>query len=107
MIVDPVSSLSSALATATRNAAETESAASVTQVDPSGVSFADFVNSVGTNFADSLKAAELKSMDGMLGKATTREVVEAVMSADQTLQTAMAFRDKIVSAYLEIVKMPI
>ena len=46
-------------------------------------------------------------MDGMLGKATTREVVEAVMSADQTLQTAMAFRDKIVSAYLEIVKMPI
>ncbi len=107
MIVDPISSLTSALATATRNASETEAAASISQVDPSGVSFADFVNSVGTNFADSLKAAEQKSMDGMLGKATTREVVEAVMSADQTLQTAMAFRDKIVSAYLEIVKMPI
>jgi flagellar hook-basal body complex protein FliE len=107
MIVDPISSLSSALTTATRNATETEAAASVTQTDPSGVSFADFVNSVGTNFADSLKAAEQKSMDGMLGKATTREVVDAVMSADQTLQTAMAFRDKIVSAYLDIVKMPI
>ena len=65
------------------------------------------MNSVSTNFADSLRTAETKSMDGMLGKASTREVVEAVMSADQTLQTAMAFRDKVVSAYLEIVKMPI
>jgi flagellar hook-basal body complex protein FliE len=107
MIVDPVSSLSSALATATRNANETEAAAALPETNPTGPSFADFVNSVGTNFADTMKTAETKSMDGMLGKATTREVVEAVMSADQTLQTAMAFRDKIVSAYLEIVKMPI
>lgn len=107
MIVDPISSLSSALTTATRNAAETEAAASITETAPTGNTFADFMNSVGTNFTDSLKTAETKSMDGILGKASTREVVDAVMSADQTLQTAMAFRDKIVSAYLEIVKMPI
>lgn len=107
MMIDPVSSLSSALVSATRNAAETEAAPLVADANPTGATFADFMNSVGTNFADSMKSAETKSMDGMLGKATTREVVEAVMSADQTLQTAMAFRDKIVSAYLEIVKMPI
>lgn len=107
MIVDPVNSLSSAIVNATRNASETESSSLIQAAPPTGVSFSDFMNSVGTNFADSLKTAETKSMDGMLGKASTREVVEAVMSADQTLQTAMAFRDKIVSAYLEIVKMPI
>jgi flagellar hook-basal body complex protein FliE len=107
MIVDPISSLSSAVAAATRNASETEAVPLIAEPSSTGVSFSDFMNSVGTNFADSLKAAETKSMDGMLGKASTREVVEAVMSADQTLQTAMAFRDKIVSAYLEIVKMPI
>jgi flagellar hook-basal body complex protein FliE len=107
MIVDPISSLTSAVASATRNASETEAAPLIAEAKPEGVSFADFMNSVGTNFADSLKTAETKSMDGMLGKASTREVVEAVMSADQTLQTAMAFRDKIVSAYLEIVKMTI
>lgn len=107
MIVDPVSSLSSALSAATRNATETEATPAITQAAPTGDTFADFMNSVGTNFADSLKTAETKSMDGILGKASTREVVDAVMSADQTLQTAMAFRDKIVSAYLEIVKMPI
>lgn len=107
MIIDPVSSLSSAVAAATRNAAETEAAPAIVETNPTGATFADFMNSVGTNFADSLKTAETKSMDGILGKASTREVVDAVMSADQTLQTAMAFRDKIVSAYLEIVKMPI
>jgi len=107
VIVDPVSSLSSALSAATRNASETEAAPAIVQTAPTGDTFADFMNSVGTNFTDSLKTAETKSIDGILGKASTREVVDAVMSADQTLQTAMAFRDKIVSAYLEIVKMPI
>ena len=107
MTIDPISSLSAALTSATRNAAETEQAAAIADTNPTGNTFADFVNSVGTNFTDSLKTAESKSMDGILGKASTREVVDAVMSADQTLQTAMAFRDKIVSAYLEIVKMPI
>jgi flagellar hook-basal body complex protein FliE len=54
-----------------------------------------------------MKDAEKKSTDGILGKASVREVVESVMTADQTLQTAMAFRDKVVSAYLEVIKMPI
>ena len=107
MMVDPISSLSSAIAASTREANETSAAPLIPEANPAGINFADFVNSVGANFADSLKAAEKTSMDGMLGKASTREVVESVMSADQTLQTALAFRDKIVSAYLEIVKMPI
>ena len=42
-----------------------------------------------------------------MGKANTREVVDAVMQAEQSLQTAIAFRDKIVNAYLEITKMQI
>ena len=106
-MIESIGSLSSALAARARNATETDAAPAIADTSPTGVTFTDFVNSIGTNFADSLKSAEAKSMDGMLGKASTREVVEAVMSADQTLQTAMAFRDKVVSAYLEIVKMPI
>jgi flagellar hook-basal body complex protein FliE len=34
-------------------------------------------------------------------------VVEAVMAAEQTLQTSVAIRDKVVSAYLEISRMSI
>jgi len=108
-MIDAINSVSSAaLAAAMRDAATKEVApATIAGTDPGGATFADFINSVGTNFSQSIKGAEQTSMDGILGKASTRDVVEAVMSADQTLQTAMAFRDKIVSAYLEVVKMPI
>ena len=107
-MIDAINSVnSSALASAMREASTKEVAPALPEADASGATFADFVNSVGTSFSQSLKTAEQASMDGIMGKASAREVVEAVMSADQTLQTAMAFRDKIVSAYLEVVKMPI
>jgi flagellar hook-basal body complex protein FliE len=36
-----------------------------------------------------------------------QQVVEAVMAAEQALQSAIAVRDKVVSAYLEISRMQI
>ena len=87
--------------------ASLDAASAATDAQSVGASFSDFMNNLGTTFVDNLKDAEKKSTDGILGKASVREVVESVMTADQTLQTAMAFRDKIVSAYLEVVKMPI
>ncbi|MBP1853117.1 flagellar hook-basal body complex protein FliE [Rhizobium halophytocola] len=72
-----------------------------------GQSFADVMGSMATDALGSLKQAESMSFDGITGKANTREVVDAVLNAEQTLQTALAFRDKIVSAYLEITKMQI
>jgi flagellar hook-basal body complex protein FliE len=98
---------SAGLAAQMRKAAETEKTAPVAEAQQAGTNFVDFMGSMGTSFVDNLKAAETTSMNGVLGKASVREVVESVMTADQTLQTAMAFRDKIVSAYLEVVKMPI
>ena len=41
----------------------------------------------------------------MQGKASVQQVVEAVMSAEQTLQSAIAIRDKVVAAYLELSRM--
>lgn len=107
-MIDAVGSISSsALAAAMRKASTSETSPSMADPAVAATSFSDFMTSMGTTFTNSLKTAETTSMDGMLGKASTRDVVDAVMTADQTLQTAMAFRDKIVSAYLEIVKMPI
>ena len=98
---------SAGLAAEMRKAAATDKTAPVADAEHASASFADFMSSMGTTFVDNLKAAEKTSVDGVMGKASVREVVESVMTADQTLQTAMAFRDKIVSAYLEVVKMPI
>jgi flagellar hook-basal body complex protein FliE len=38
---------------------------------------------------------------------STRDVVDAIMTAEQSLQTATAIRDKMVTAYLEIARMQI
>lgn len=107
-MIDGISALSaSSLASEMKKASATAAAKPGLDAQEAGATFADFMNNLGTTFVDNMKDAEKKSTDGILGKASVREVVESVMTADQTLQTAMAFRDKVVSAYLEVIKMPI
>jgi flagellar hook-basal body complex protein FliE len=43
----------------------------------------------------------------MKGQASLQQVVQAVMMAEQTLQTVVAVRDKVVGAYQEISRMQI
>ncbi len=77
------------------------------QVDAAGASFGATVARAAADVAGNLHHAETVSIQGIKGQATTREVVDAVMTAQQSLQTALAIRDKIVSAYLEISRMTI
>jgi flagellar hook-basal body complex protein FliE len=72
-----------------------------------GETFLSALSNVATQASNNLKQAEQTSFDALMGKANTREVVDAVMQAEQSLQSAIAFRDKIVNAYLEITKMQI
>ncbi|GAK70200.1 flagellar hook-basal body complex protein FliE [Agrobacterium rubi TR3 = NBRC 13261] len=83
------------------------SAVSTAATAASGPTFGSVLGSVASDAVESLKKGEAMSFAGIQGKANTREVVDAVMQADQTLKTAVALRDKIVSAYLDIVKMQI
>ena len=70
-------------------------------------SFQDALKQVAADSVQTLSNAEAISIQGLSGKAQTREVVDAVMQAEQTLQTAIAIRDKIVTAYLELSRMSI
>ncbi|WP_046866802.1 flagellar hook-basal body complex protein FliE [Microvirga massiliensis] len=70
-------------------------------------SFGDMMAQVASKAVDTLKAGEAASIQGIQGKASVQQVVEAVMSAEQTLQTAIAIRDKVVAAYQEISRMAI
>ncbi|MCL6705515.1 flagellar hook-basal body complex protein FliE [Pseudomonas sp. R2.Fl] len=72
-----------------------------------GMSFTQVLGGMATDAVNNVKQAEFMSFEGIKGTANTREVVDAVMAAEQSLQTALAFRDKIVNAYLEITKMQI
>ncbi|CVI59641.1 MULTISPECIES: flagellar hook-basal body complex protein FliE [Agrobacterium] len=78
-----------------------------TPAQQTGASFASVLGNVSIDAMNNLKKAEVASFEGIQGKANTREVVDAMLSAEQSLQTAIALRDKIVSAYLDITKMQI
>jgi flagellar hook-basal body complex protein FliE len=76
-------------------------------VMPAGEDFGATLASMATDMVGSLRGAEQSSFDGINGQADMREVVDAMMTAEQTLQTAIAIRDKIVTAYLEVSRMQI
>lgn len=72
-----------------------------------GPTFASVLGDMATDAIDTLKKGEGAAFAGIQGKASTREVVDAMLQADQQLKTAIAVRDKVVQAYLEITKMQI
>lgn len=72
-----------------------------------GPGFGEVMANMAAQTVGKLQHAEQVSLDAVQGKANTREVVDALMSAEQSLQTAIAIRDKIVTAYLDISRMQI
>ncbi|MGC5779424.1 flagellar hook-basal body complex protein FliE [Methylobacterium sp. NFXW15] len=69
--------------------------------------FSDIMAQFAASVRNDMRAGEAASIAGIQGKASPQQVVEAVMSAEQSLQTAVAIRDKVVSAYLELSRMAI
>ena len=72
-----------------------------------GTTFAEALSQAASKTVGTLQNAEQVSLQALKGDADTRQVVDAVMSAQQALQTAVAIRDKVVSAYLEVSRMGI
>ncbi|HEY8579763.1 MAG TPA: flagellar hook-basal body complex protein FliE [Beijerinckiaceae bacterium] len=69
--------------------------------------FSTVMANLASETATSLKTAEASSILGLQGKASVQQVVEALMTAERNLQTVVAVRDKVVSAYQEISRMQI
>ena len=55
----------------------------------------------------SLRAGEAKAVEALSGRASLQEVVEAVTEAELSLQKMTAVRDRVISAYQQIIRMPI
>ena len=53
------------------------------------------------------KLGEQMTADAVQGKAELTDVVTAIANAEVTLQTVVAVRDRMISAYQEILRMPI
>lgn len=72
-----------------------------------GKDFASFVKDAAETSVETMYKGETLSKAGIAGTADLTDVVAAVNDAELTLQTVTALRDKLVSAYQEIIRMPI
>jgi flagellar hook-basal body complex protein FliE len=72
-----------------------------------GPDFGDLVKSAMTDAMQSSKTAESQIAKQVAGKADLVDVVTSISSAEASLETVMAVRDQVISAYQEIMRMPI
>lgn len=59
------------------------------------------------SFSQVLERAETTAQQAMVGDADPHALVGALSEAQMAVETAVAVRDKVVEAYLEILRMPI
>lgn len=73
----------------------------------SGQDFGSFLSNAVSGVADMEHAAETKTAEGLTGGGDMTQIVTAVSNAQLALQASTVIRDKIVSAYQDIMKMSI
>ena len=76
------------------------------RTDATGKSFADLIGDMAGAAKAAGVASEQATIGAVTGKADISEVVMAVSQAEVTLQTVVSIRDRVVSAYQEILRMP-
>ena len=69
--------------------------------------FGSMVESMITDAAGSMRAAETASAKQVTGKGDLIDVVTAIGAAEMALDTVVAVRDKVVGAYTDIMRMQI
>ena len=74
---------------------------------PAQGGFGDMLKGVVENMAATGINAEQQTASAVAGTADVVDVVTAVSEAETTLQTVVAIRDNVITAYQEIMKMPI
>ncbi|PTW61765.1 flagellar hook-basal body complex protein FliE [Breoghania corrubedonensis] len=75
--------------------------------DPTTPNFGDMVKSAVEGVVEQGREADNKTVDMMNGKANVVDVVTAVSETEVALQTMVSVRDKVISAYEEIMRMSI
>lgn len=70
-------------------------------------SFGDMMKNVAVQSIQTMRGGETASAKAVAGSASLPEVVQAITAAELTLQTVVAVRDRMMTAYQEIMRMPI
>jgi flagellar hook-basal body complex protein FliE len=73
----------------------------------SGEGFGSLLNDAMKEAVGTMRTGEEAAAQGATGKGDIVQVVNAVTSAELTLETVVAIRDRVIAAYQDIIKMPI
>ena len=72
-----------------------------------GVDFGSLLKNAVGSVAEAGKTAEIHAMSAATGKADLVDVVTAVAESETALQTLVSVRDRVISAYEEIMRMQV
>lgn len=86
-----------------------QKAATVPGLDTAGAgpSFGELLKAGIQNTVSSIRGGEAASASAVTGKADLNDVVQAVTRAEMSLQTVVAIRDRLLTAYQDLLRMPI
>ncbi|MAU42087.1 MAG: flagellar hook-basal body complex protein FliE [Kordiimonas sp.] len=73
----------------------------------SGNSFGDALKEVIGSTSEAVKATEKTGIQALNNEAELVDVITTVQNAEMVLETVVAVRDRVISAYQDIIKMPI
>ena len=69
--------------------------------------FAEVLRGATEGAVSALREGEAQSFKAAAGTADLNDVVAAVGKAEMTLQTVVTLRDRVISAYQEVLRMPV
>jgi len=75
--------------------------------EPASLSFGSVLANTIDNAIEASRTSESISIQAASGQSDLQDVVEAVNAAEIGLQTVVSLRDRMVTAYQEILRMPI
>jgi flagellar hook-basal body complex protein FliE len=70
-------------------------------------SFANLLSQAMTSLGDTGKAADTAAMNATAGRTDMVDIVTAVAESETAMQTLVSVRDRVISAYEDIMRMPI
>lgn len=79
----------------------------VADLGQGGPDFAKLLGEAVQGVVDSGKVSDSKTMDMVNGKGDMVDVVTAISQTEMAMDTMVAVRDRVISAYEEIMRMPI
>jgi flagellar hook-basal body complex protein FliE len=104
MAITPAIGAAAYQAAATLSSGGTQAAGAASGT--AGGNFADFLSGTLHDAVQTLQTGEQMAANQVAGKADIVDVVNAVNSAELTLDTVVAVRDKVITAYQSIMQMP-